>query len=197
MFKRETETNDDRGQVGIGTLIVFIAMVLVAAIAAGVLINTAGFLQTQAEATGEESTEQVTNNIQVLSSTSADIDDSHVTEANIRVGLSPGSDVVNLEDVEIVAIGPVGTATADGLDEAAIFRETHNSQLINTSDRATIRLDLDGESVDPAIDISEASGENGLPEGERLDLIITTPAGGQTFETLRVPDAITDETVNL
>ena len=63
MFSNE----EDRGQVGIGTLIVFIALVLVAAIAAGVLINTADLLQGQAQQTGQESTEQVTNNVNVIS----------------------------------------------------------------------------------------------------------------------------------
>ena len=108
---------EERGQVGIGTLIVFIAMVLVAAIAAGVLINTAGVLQTQAEDTGQDSTDQVANNINVIgavgevnnvSEDNVDISETSVYEIRTTLQKSPGAGDVDLSGLSIQYVGPDG-----------------------------------------------------------------------------------------
>src|SRR6056297_3930549 len=88
--------DDDRGQVGIGTLIVFIAMVLVAAIAAGVLINTAGFLQSGAQETGQQSSDQVTNRLQVVSAVGENINSGAVSQVRITVKQAPGANNIDL-----------------------------------------------------------------------------------------------------
>jgi archaeal flagellin FlaB len=56
---------DDLGDMGIGAMIVFIAMVLVAGIAASVLIQTANKLEIQAMQTGQQTTEEVATGIGV------------------------------------------------------------------------------------------------------------------------------------
>jgi len=111
---------------------VFIAMVLVAAIAAGVLINTAGLLQSQAEATGEESSEQVVDRVQVSSvsgtaikedtGTANDWEKDDGEEINIiesTVFRSPGAGDIDLTNsiIEVFAEGDSATLTFDADDD--------------------------------------------------------------------------------
>ncbi len=58
--------NKDVGAIGIGAMIVFIAMVLVAGIAASVLVQTANKLEIQAMQTGDQTTAEVATGIRVV-----------------------------------------------------------------------------------------------------------------------------------
>ena len=173
---------EERGQVGIGTLIVFIAMVLVAAIAAGVLINTAGFLQTQAEATGEESTSQVSDRIDIQSSTGS-VTSGAVDEVNLTVSKAPGADNIDLEEVtiEVVTDDDVVTEALESTDIGFIDRETDDNVITERSDRYQITLDGD-----------QLGGAEELEPGDRATVTLTTASGASTVTELRVPDSLVD-----
>jgi flagellin FlaB len=98
IFKRLKE--EDVGSIGIGAMIVFIAMVLVAGIAASVLIQTSTTLESQAMATGRETTKEVSTGLYVVNieghNTSGSID-------NIAIIVRPraGSDDIDLAETII------------------------------------------------------------------------------------------------
>jgi flagellin FlaB len=194
---------EERGQVGIGTLIVFIAMVLVAAIAAGVLINTAGFLQTQAEATGEESTSQVSDRLQIVS-TSGDLGGgAPVTDLRFIVATAPGSSAIDLSQTTAQFIGSQGEVTVNvgdlssnnGDDAINNVQGPSGTVLTDSSDRAELVFDLE-DNVGSEVLNSEYGT---LSEGERLTVVFTTSAGATTEKEIRVPTTIvsSDQSVRL
>ncbi|AKH97840.1 archaellin/type IV pilin N-terminal domain-containing protein [Halanaeroarchaeum sulfurireducens] len=195
---------EERGQVGIGTLIVFIAMVLVAAIAAGVLINTAGFLQTQAESTGEQSASQVSNSAQVVYA-SGNVSDESVDLVNVTVKKAPGSDNINLSKATINWNGDK-SAILTGLNEsdlgdATLTNFTHsNAFIISTIDGDKLGTGpVLVESADRLrITMNATAIESGLSPGQTVDMTLVTQSGAETTYTLVVPESLTDkQTVSL
>ncbi|PAU83608.1 flagellin [Halorubrum salipaludis] len=182
----EFATDDERGQVGIGTLIVFIAMVLVAAIAAGVLINTAGFLQTQAEATGEESTSQVSDRVQIVSQSGNVTDSQEVDKLQIILAKAPGAGNIDLNETSVELIGSGGQETFSVGDEGNasidMFAGTSDAVLIDNSDRAELEITLSTDIDYPV-----------LQPGDRLSVTFTTASGATTTTEIRVPTTLTDE----
>ena len=198
MFERILD-EEERGQVGIGTLIVFIAMVLVAAIAAGVLINTAGFLQTQAEATGEESTQQVSDRLQVVSQSGTfdeDLgDEGQIETLEFVVAQAPGADNIDLTEVSAELIGSDGQETfqldADEVEKEIFTDEEQDQVLTDNSERAEVVINLanDNGEVDTL--------EYALEEGDTLSVTFTTAAGATTTAEIRVPSTVVEESVRL
>jgi len=205
--------NDDRGQVGIGTLIVFIAMVLVAAIAAGVLINTAGFLQSQAEATGQESTDLVSERIDVTSSVGIVADPNGASNGElqeIRVGVSgaPGADQIDLSDTTIQAVGPngqenlvftandtlggsgenlVGNSDASQIPEEA-FAVQNSSGVFVSGENAVLNEDDSFTIVLNPANSPFGDGSTAFGESDSSSLEIVSPSSATTQVELQSPD---------
>jgi flagellin FlaB len=150
----------------------------VAAIAAGVLINTAGFLQTQAQSTGQESTEQVSTNLVFLSSTGTlDSGPNGVETINTTVQLGPGSSAIDLNDSTIsVFTDSGGSQEFDGVNRDNGLSLAGDDVLSTDSsdEDATATLSFDINSTDGI-----GTGNGYIEPGTTVDIVITTASGTQ------------------
>ncbi|MDJ1432161.1 archaellin/type IV pilin N-terminal domain-containing protein [Halostagnicola sp. A-GB9-2] len=177
MFKTASD-EDRRAQVGIGTLIMFVAMVLIAVVAAGVLVNTAGVLQSQAEATGQESTAEVSNTLEVYTSVGTLDENGHIETVDMTVSLGPGSNPIDLGNIVIDYLGPNDHAYVKG--EHVAVDGSEGTVLEDGSDRGTITLELE-EKAQP------------LEPGDGAAITIITNDGAQISQELIVPTTLDGE----
>lgn len=184
--------SENRGQVGIGTLIVFIAMVLVAAIAAGVLINTAGLLQSQAQATGEETTAEVSDVIQVGKVIGLETNANKTIDTlNASVRLASGSDPINLSKVsytietagEATVVNGENTSAGTASDGIEFYQK---QGLADGADTLSDQNDL----MVVEFALTDISGVSPLNESESITFISQAPAGGTTYKQLQAPRQI-------
>jgi flagellin-like protein len=176
------EAHDGRGQVGIGTLIIFIAMVLVAAVAAGVLINTAGMLEAKASDTSQDAQAQVSNHIVVVSAV-GDVNPSTGTVESLNLTLmkAAGAGDMDLSKASFEYISDDAAATLQKGDSAVSL----SSDILNSRDD---RIGLQIDVTDSALE----SG-NGLEPGEKAMLTIVTASGAKSLYGVNVPQTISDE----
>ena len=190
MFERLTEP-EERGQVGIGTLIVFIALVLVAAIAAGVLINTAGFLQTQAEQTGEQSSAQVTDRLEPVETTGDVAADDTINSVDFVLQKSPGASDINVSRATITLTGPNGTYRFEA-SNTTVFSNSSLQDSDGSLSGEGLILNDESDRLVLGMDLT-ATQHGKLNPGEEARLEITGESGASTVVRINVPKSLSGD----
>lgn len=106
---------NNKGSQGIGTLIIFIALILVAAVAAGVLIQTASSLQSKSLDVGRQSQQKITTDVEITqiytTNTSDGFINGSIDNFTVVVRLGSGSNPVKLSDMLIMFDTTLGSQT--------------------------------------------------------------------------------------
>jgi len=170
---------NDMGAIGIGAMIIFIALILVAAVASTIIIKTAEELQQRAETTGDDTRDEISGKIQLIgayvsaettpASTQAD-------EITLIVQMSAGSDTTLLADISWLIVCDSGTTSGT-----------------NTAAFSTVATDLDGtgyaatDAVDSGVTFLvpiDTSVDCQPTVGDDQELRVLIDGGGETYAQL-------------
>jgi flagellin FlaB len=165
--KHKNIKNDEQGFVGIGTLIVFIAMILVAAIAASVIIQTSEQLQQRAQAVGSQTIREVSSGLMIEDIVG------YTNEAKTKI------------EYMVIAIRPRAGSKDIDLSMLTLSMANSNLSVLTLNTSRVINVNLDNQSV---FHLPLSAGSNdkiyaNLTQGE-FALIATHDYDGSITSTL-------------
>lgn len=174
-FRRNLSS--DKAEVGVGTLIIFIAMVLVAAVAAAVIIGTSGDLQQKAMNTGQEATAEVASNLRVLGiygvrNTTAD----EVWQVKFQVALAAGSKDLPLDEL-VIRFSDGNNVRIYTLNDTPTFsllwvRGDGYDNVIKHTDLVELTIDMQGDELEP---------------NDRFELTFLPSIGAPVYQNIKMP----------
>ena len=214
-----TPDRREEGSIGIGAMIVFIALILVAAVASTIIIKTAEELQQNAENTSSDTRQQISGKVSVADvyvKTTADplaegAGDTDIATMEVIARISSGSLNVQQGDISYYisckvtlvdeggdptyAVVDSGTVTAVDLDGSAIATGTELTA------GTTFKFEIDLNPTDVADTAGTGAADNDLDAGDFLSA--TTPGcdceagAGQELELRVVVDGGGETLANL
>ena len=188
MMKRNNELKEDEiGSIGIGAMIVFIALILVAAVASAVIIQTGEKLQQNAQQTGSDTQQEISGKISVNSIFVFDDADSYL----LYFETAPGSEILDEAttdfqmtcedtngDYQYVSGSFAAATDVDDVGGAAVAN--------NLEPGGTYALVMDANTGVGANQNDCSATSVGI--NSEVTLWIHVEGGGSTYETLYISD---------
>ena len=212
---KNLERRDTEGSIGIGAMIVFIALILVAAVASTIIIKTAEELQQNAENTSSDTRDQISGKVSVADVYITTVADPLTTTANTDVAtmtviarVSSGS--LNVQEGDITwYISCIVTTDAEGTFSTIDTAVADSTELDGVTDIAdgteitagtTFMFVIDLTPTDTAVSNTITAADFTAPDvqgdapgcdaeagvGSQLELRVVVDGGGETLATLKV-----------